>query len=179
MHARPTGVKTFVLAIGGSVLMSIASSGCDSSPSAQGSPPAAQSPAPSVHSPAPRHTGGHDGLTDQEYAAAVALARREVRKADAHVTSATAEIGRGVVVTNANLGYPCTSGKVLRIKLIGTFPHTTATGLDTRGSTVTAADYTVHAVLLTADAESGRACEESVQTGEVAPEPGATVLTLD
>jgi len=43
------------------------------------------------------------------------------------VTSATAIVGRGTV-HNPNVGAPCTSGRLLHIKLIGALPHITTTG---------------------------------------------------
>jgi hypothetical protein len=124
----------------------------------------------------------HPGLTDQEYAAAVNAAEEEIRAADATVTSATVTVGNGTV-TDSNLGYRCESGRLLHLKLIGTFPH-----IDTTGHPVEPApnnsddnppeDFTVHAMLLTVDAESGRPCLMGVQTGDVAPEPGSIALPL-
>lgn len=152
-------------AISGSVLLSIAVSGCGSSPPA--------------HGPAESRSAAQYALTDQEYAAAVALARDEVRADEANVTSTTVTVGGGTV-TDSNMGYHCASGRLLHIKLIGMFPHIATTG-HPPGPDNTAApeDFTVHAVLLTADAETGRACLTSVQTGDVVPEPGATVLAID
>ncbi|WP_344156522.1 hypothetical protein [Nocardioides koreensis] len=80
-------------------------------------------------------------------------------------------------MTHPNLGVACESDRLLHIRLIGTFPHIVTTGHPPDPhSTSAPEDLTVHAVLLTADAESGRACLVGVQTGEVAPEPGAVVL---
>ena len=158
-------VNTLVAAVGGPMLLSIVLSGC------------AGSTAPS--DPAESTSRTHGELTDQEYAYAVDLARHEVRTDDASVSSATVTVGRGVV-TDANLGHSCESGRVLRIKLIGTFPHIVTTG-HAQGPESTGApeDFTVHAVLLTADAESGRACLAGVQTGDVAPEKDSVTLDLD
>lgn len=113
---------------------------------------------------------GHGSLTDREFNVAVAVARAEAAKDAATVTSATATIGEGVE-TKPNAGPPCTSGTLLHIKLIGTFNNIAVAGGPTAGN-----DYSVSAVLITADPESGKACLVSVQTGPTAPDPGATVL---
>jgi hypothetical protein len=155
-------MKTLVGVIGGATVLSIAFSGCRGAPEAPRSRPSDPG------------SKARAGLTDGQYAAAVALARQEIRKDDAHVTSATVAIHRNSIA-EFNLGYRCESGQVLEIKLIGTFPHIVTTGHPTE----TQEDFTVHAVLLTADAESGRACLEGVQTGAVEPESGATALAID
>ena len=162
MQPRLMCVPTLVRVIGGAALFSLALCGCGSSSEAQGSTSSAS------------RSKSRAGLTDQQYVAAVVLAQWEARTDDAHVTSATATIGRGPIA-ESNLGYRCESDQVLNIRLIGTFPDVVTTGHPTEAQE----DYTVHAVLLTADAESGRACLRGVQTGDVEPEPRATVLTID
>lgn len=116
-------------------------------------------------------------LTDQEYAFARDLARHEIRRDGAIVTSATVTVGPGKV-TDSNIGYPCMSGRLLNIKLIGDFPHTSTTGHPPFPGDPNP-DFTVHAVVLTADAQTGRACLLRVQTGKVAPEPGAVSLPFN
>jgi hypothetical protein len=162
---RPMSVKTLVWAVGGPMLLLIVLSGCAGSAAPSGS---AESTA-----------GTRGELTDREYASAVDLARLEVREGDASISSATVRVGHGRV-TDSNLGYSCESGRLLHVKLIGTFPHIVTSGhpQDPK-STAAPEDFTVHAVLLTADAESGRACLKGVQTGDVAPEPESVPLGLD
>ncbi|MGH8891241.1 MAG: hypothetical protein ACRDV3_15955 [Acidothermaceae bacterium] len=113
-------------------------------------------------------------LTDREFNVAVAVARAEADKDAATITSATATVGGGTV-TDPNDGPPCTSGTLLHIKLIGTFPTITV-GLPSTAGAPSAGDYSVSTVLLTADPESGKACDLSVQVGPTAPDPGATTL---
>jgi hypothetical protein len=62
------------------------------------------------------------------------------------------------------------------VKLIGTFPHIVTTGHPLAAGKDE--DFTVTALDITADAESGKVCLKSVQTGEVAPEPGAADIPL-
>ncbi len=118
-------------------------------------------------------------LSRDELARASALARQKVESEDAAVTSATVTAEQGTE-EDTNTGYACSSGRLLHIKLIGRFPHIVTSGgpIDATKPGPTP-DFTVRAVVLTADAESGMACQVSVQTGEVSPEPGATVLRLD
>jgi len=120
-------------------------------------------------------TPGHGSLTDGQFKVAVAIARAEVAKEAATITSATATIGAGTE-TETNVGPPCTSGTLLHIKLIGTFP-TISVGLGpTAGAPGASNDNSVSAVLITADPESGKACLLGVQTGPTTPDPGATLL---
>jgi hypothetical protein len=112
----------------------------------------------------------HGALTDHDLRVAVAAARAEVDKESAVLTSATVSIGDGTV-TDANAGPPCTSGKLLHIKLIGTFPRIVHGGL--------AGDPTyeaVSAVLVAVDPVSGKPCLIGVETGTASPEPGAVLL---
>ena len=119
-------------------------------------------------------TLGHGSLTDHEFSVAVAVARAEADKDAATITSATATVGKGTV-TDPNDGPPCTSGTLLHIKLIGTFPTITV-GLAPTAGASSSGDDSVSAVLITADPESGKACDLSVQTGPTSPDPGATLL---
>jgi len=97
----------------------------------------------------------------------------------ASVSSASV-IARTGKVRDSNTGHPCTSGRELQIKLIGNFPHTVTTGHPVPpGSPVP--DFTVRAVIITADAVSGRACLIGVQTGEsgeVGPLRHGTTLSI-
>lgn len=116
----------------------------------------------------------HGSLTDAQFNVAVAVARAEIAKYEATVTSATATVGEGTV-TDPNAGPACTSGTLLHIKLIGTFP-TIVVGGPSTGAPGASNDYTVTTVLITADPESGKPCEIGVRTDPATPDPGATVL---
>lgn len=116
-------------------------------------------------------------LTEKEYAFARELVRSEVRKEGAVLTSATVTVGYGKVF-DSNIGYPCTSGRLLHIKLIGDFPHIVV-GRHPKQPGETTLDLIVRAVNLTADAETGRACLLGVQTGKVAPASGAESLPIN
>jgi hypothetical protein len=91
------------------------------------------------------------------------------------ITSATATVSAGTV-TDANYGPPCTSGTLLHIKLIGTFPNIAVGGYATDHASSEGDNYSVSAELITADPVSGKACLLAVQTGAVTPDPGAAVL---
>lgn len=116
-------------------------------------------------------------LTDKEYAFARELARDEIRRAGAVVTSATVTVGYGKVI-DSNISYPCTSGRLLHIKLIGDFPNITTGGLVVQPG-APLPDMTVHAVNLTADAQTGLPCLMGVQVGKVAPAPNAVFLPIN
>ena len=128
---------------------------------------------------------GHGSLTDKQFNVAVAVARAEVKKYSATATSATATVGRGTV-TDPNIGPACTSGTLLHIKLIGTFPTIGVGPLPTAGAPSSSAPsggvptdgsgLSVMAVLVTADPASGKACDLSVRLDQLAPDPGATLL---
>jgi hypothetical protein len=115
----------------------------------------------------------HGNLTDEQYAAAVGLVRQEVARVHGTVTTATATLRSGTESTS-NMGYLCDSGQVLDIMVFGTFQITTG------GLLIGASEHAapVSALLITADAETGRGCLMGVQTGEVSPDPGAVVLDL-
>ena len=120
-----------------------------------------------------RSTTAHGSLSDHDFTVAVDVARAEADKESAVLTSATATIGDGTV-TNPNAGPPCTSGQLLHIKLIGTFPHIVTGGQPT--DMPGANNDPVSDVLITADRISGKPCDISVETGTSAPGPGATLL---
>ncbi|MFT4108007.1 hypothetical protein [Propionicimonas sp.] len=121
---------------------------------------------------------GEASLTQDEVTEAVALARQVIADQGATVSAASA-IARAGTTEDSNTGYPCTSGRELLIKVIGTFPHTVTTGAG--GPTGSpASDSTVRAMIITADAASGRACLITAQTGDGAAEPlpGGTTLSI-
>lgn len=129
-----------------------------------------------VESSAPAHRS----IPARERAVATAVARRAVASARATVYSATVTAGRGKVLRNSNTGHLCTSGRLLHVKLIGSFPHTVTTGHPVRPGDPPP-DFTVRAMVITADASSGLDCLIGVQTrenGEPKPQPHATVLDL-
>ena len=114
-------------------------------------------------------------LTEKQYDTAVNVARHEVENQDAEVTSATAVLKHNAGPDAAsNTGQKCTGDQVLKIRLIGTFPHAVTTGTPGGGST------TVTEMDIKADPDSGDACLIGVGTS-AHPEPvsGATVLQLD
>ena len=113
-------------------------------------------------------------LTQAQYDAAVNVARHEVEAQDAEVTIATAVLKHNAGQhAPSNTGHRCTGDDVLKIRLIGTFPHTVTTGTPGGGST------TVTEMDIKADPETGLACLIGVGTSEhPVPQPGATVLQL-
>jgi hypothetical protein len=119
----------------------------------------------------------HSSLTAAERAKAVAVSRHEAARERGTITSASATVGPGIV-TDSNTGTKCLSGRLLHVKLIGSFPHIPVTGLIAAPGESQPPSTTVHAVMLTADAVSGHACLLSVRTGKVGRAPGSTVLDL-
>ncbi len=119
-------------------------------------------------------------ISDSDIVTAEAIARDVIADQDATVTSATV-VSRAGTVRQSNTGHPCTSGRELRIKLIGDFPHTVTTGHTVKPGEPMP-DITVRAVLITADPATGLACLIGVQTaenGEPRPAPGATIISVD
>jgi len=108
-------------------------------------------------------------LSSSQYAAAVAIAQREIDKERARVTSATAVIKSGKV-HQPNLAGSCTSGREIRILLIGRFPHIAV------APPPGAPDGPVRSVGITADATSGRACLLGVGNVHVHPYPHSANL---
>jgi hypothetical protein len=123
--------------------------------------------------------GDGASLSQREIAEAEAVARRVAGEQDATVTSASVTARAGTV-EDSNTGQPCTSGRELRILLIGDFPHIETTGHPVPPGSPTP-DFTVRAMTITADAESGLACLIGLRTGEdgpVQPPVGATPLSV-
>jgi hypothetical protein len=133
--------------------------------------------------PTPRaapQDGGTTTLSQEEIAKAEAVARHAIADQGASVSIATV-IERPGKVKGSNTGHPCRSGRELQIKLIGKFPHTVTTGHPVPPGSPTP-DFTVRAMTITADAESGLTCLIGVQTGEKyggsKPLPGGTTLRI-
>jgi hypothetical protein len=120
-------------------------------------------------------------LNDDEMAIAVAAAQQEISRElgitgePATIKSATA-MARSVPLKNST-GTSCTSDHLLNVKLIGRFPGVVTTGhpIDKFEPN---SDFTVRAVLLTVDADSGQTCRIGVQTRHPTPDDEATVLDL-
>ncbi|MEZ0581216.1 hypothetical protein [Nocardioides sp. MH1] len=133
----------------------------------------------SDHTPDPSRSGAGTTLSQDEIAKAEAVARRVIAEQGASVSSASV-IGRQGKIESSNTGHVCASGRELLIRLIGTFPNTVTTGhLVPPGSPTP--DFTVRAMNITVDAESGQECLIGVQTGEngeVKALPGATALSI-
>jgi hypothetical protein len=123
-------------------------------------------------------TGGGTSLSRGDIANAEAIARKAIAGQGASVSSATV-IERSGQVKDSNTGHPCTSGRELQIKLIGEF-HGVTTGHPVPPGSPTP-DFTVRAMVITADVESGLPCLISAQTGEDGgPKPlaGGTQLAV-
>lgn len=101
-------------------------------------------------------------LTAAQYAAAVGIVQKEIDREKARVTSATAVVRAGKV-HQPNLAGRCTSGRVIRILLIGRFPNITV------DPPPGAPDGPVTSVGITADAASGQACVLGVGNTHVHP----------
>lgn len=118
-------------------------------------------------------------LSKSEITKAVAVAKQVIADQGATVSSASVIAVAGTT-EDSNTGSPCTSGRELQIKLIGTFPKSVTTG--TGGPTASPSSGAgIQAMVITADAASGRACLIRVQTGDGAAQPlsGGRTLPLD
>lgn len=163
MPARPPSVNLRLVAL--TVLAATALSACDESPTSKD----------------PESSAESGTIADRERTLAQDIVRQELseeRLADATIDSASFTVSEGTL-TASNTGHVCDSGRLLRIRLIGEFPHIVTTGIYPLEGTETTQDTTVSAALLTADYQTGKVCLHGVATGETAPEPGATVLALD
>jgi hypothetical protein len=105
-----------------------------------------------------QHASSDRHLTQGQYDAAVRIARHQVDLLHPRLSSASAIVQRGTV-TKANLSGSCTSGSVIKIRLIGHGFRTVTGGL------AGAKPQSVRSVEITADATSGRACLISAFTG--------------
>jgi len=99
------------------------------------------------------------------------------KQEDAHIKSVSVLVHPGrVSKSESNFGRACSSGRLIDVKLIGDFPHLVTTGHPVQpGEHV---DFTVHAVAVTADARTGEICLQGVQAGKVAPDAGATEISI-
>ncbi len=120
------------------------------------------------------HETVHSSLSAHDFETAKNIALREAEQSARTITSATATRSAGTVL-DSNTGHKCTSGSVLRIKLIGTFNIVTG-GQPVPSGSANPEDFQVHGVLVTADPDTARTCLIGAQTGNVEPDPGATVL---
>jgi hypothetical protein len=112
------------------------------------------------------------GLTRAEFGTALLTARRVARGEDADVTTASASVvtGRKRALLGVH-GHACPAGRLLHIRLVGSFPHTPEVHIE--GSDVTAA---VHGEDLVAVASSGRVCAHSYLTGNIVTDLSAVRL---
>lgn len=167
----PLAVAAGVVVIAGVVTLGITHSGPKETSASQPAGSSISAPIPSTAA----QTGLHRALSKSEVALAVSSAKGFISRENASVTSATAITAQGTV-SDSNTSGQCLSGRLLRIRLIGTFPKIVTTGLPLE--TGAPQDFTVRAVDLTADATTGSVCLIAVQTGHVTPRPGATPLHL-
>lgn len=114
------------------------------------------------HADAPGGPADHGPLTSAQYAAAVLIARHEVRKERARLTSATAILRRGKV-EQPHLSGDCTSGHEIRILLIGRFPHIAVS------PPPGAPSGAVRSVVITVDGAALEACDLGVGVGHARP----------
>ncbi len=172
-RARPHRAvgKWFAVAASSVLILALAVGGTVARKASRTSASSARGSSAPSHSPSPVHVRA---LTPQQFAVAYAIARSESSGRGRIVTSATALADPGTL-TDSNTGFPCTSGTLLHIKLIGTFPDIVTGGSGAPTSTSSVGE-TVSAVLITADPRSGKACLIGVTTGPVEPDTGAEVL---
>ncbi len=116
-----------------------------------------------------------DSPEGHEATLAQAIAKEQATAEEADISSATFVVRNGTVA-ESNVGHPCTSGRLIEVKLIGSFPHIVTTGHPVEAGRND--DFKVTALAITADASSGKVCLKSVQTGKVEPEPGAADIPL-
>ena len=103
----------------------------------------------------PDESAPTSSVSPDDIAKAETLVRDVIADQDARVTSASV-IARSGRVLGGNTGHPCTSGRELEIKLIGDFPHISTTGHPVKPGSAPP-DFTVEAMVIIADADSGRA----------------------
>lgn len=115
-------------------------------------------------------------LTSSQISIIQSIAQAEINKEAATITEVLAKIEPGKVI-ESNLGYSCTSGQLMQIMLIGTFPKLVPRREPF--ATTPASDDAIHALLITADAKSGKECLIGVQTvGSFKPLVDATSISL-
>ena len=113
----------------------------------------------------------HEGLSDQEYAAALKAAHQVQATVTGTFVSATAWAGPGRV-RDSNTGRTCTSGRVVHVRLIwmagASFTHGGAVGAPRDGPR--------QALIVTADAATAQPCLIGASYSHVQPRPGETFL---
>lgn len=122
-----------------------------------------------------------DGLrvlppTAQQIGFAQAIAQQEVQRQGQRITAGGFFVAPGTE-DNPNVGPRCTSGTVLRILLVGEFPHVATSGMPNLPGQPPR-DYTVRALTITADGATGKACLEGAVTGHPKIDPASTVLSV-
>jgi hypothetical protein len=114
----------------------------------------------------------HPRLTELEYTAAMKAAHQVQGTVKGTFVSATATAGPGRV-RQSNTGHPCTSGRVVRVRLIwmagASFMHGGFAGPGPP-------DGPRQALSVTADAATGQPCLIGASYSHVAPRPGETFL---
>jgi hypothetical protein len=98
------------------------------------------------------------------------IARVEIRRQRSHVRLAVAELHPGRVRLS-NTGFRCDSGTLLRVRLIGRFPHTIIA--PTPGGSAT-----VRSEVIEADPATGRECLIGFGTKHLRVHPGAVRVPL-
>ena len=114
----------------------------------------------------PRPGGSSD---DRVLAMARSIAEAtEADQEDAQITSVSMLVRPGRVArSESNVGRPCGSGRLIEVKLIGDFPHIVTAGRPVKpGEHV---DFTAHALVVTADARTGKVCREGCRPGRSHP----------
>jgi hypothetical protein len=125
--------------------------------------------------------GNCDGLIPHDCAIALRVAHRQADRLAREAGEATkrngwpastrivaAEVGPGVE-SRPNIGPPCTSGRIVTVHLIGSFPGIAVGGTRSGAGRV-------HGVDIEADAKSGRGCLLTARTGRVVAPTGASIL---
>lgn len=108
------------------------------------------------------------GLTARQIAFAEHIARAEIAKQRSHVRLAVAQLHPGSVRWS-NTGHACTTGTLLRVTLIGSFPHTLV-------APVPGGSGTVRAEVIEANPVTGQECSIGVTTDRIQPPKDATPL---
>jgi hypothetical protein len=112
-------------------------------------------------------------LAAADLAVATAIAEEQAHRLGGHLDWASVVEASGTVA-DGNIGVPCTSGRLLRITLAGTFDGVTHGGLPDQGK-----DEPVVAVDIVADPASEQPCLMSVATSVPDPGPAATMLDVE
>lgn len=107
------------------------------------------------------------GMSTAELKIANATASRTARREQARVLTARAFVsGTASSASPSRDPEPCTSGRLLHLTLVGTFPHARPSG---SSAPVTGQELTV-------DATTGRLCEKHYLTGSIVVDPMSVLL---